>query len=133
GHVFLLWFVGWQVAKPGRAPSLLRWLACGALVGLAATGVATILFLLPLLLAALLLKPTPERKNMSPWKARALGIALLLLGLAAGTSPCWIHNYFVARDPVFLSAHSGINFWLGNNPDATGYPRFPGMRAGQAE
>ena len=131
--VFIFWFVVWQIVKTDRAPSLLRCLACGALVGLAATGVATILFLLPLLLAAHLLKPTPERKNMAPWRARALGIALLLLGLAAGTSPCWIHNYFVARDPVFLSAHSGINFWLGNNPDATGYPHFPGMRAGQAE
>jgi Tfp pilus assembly protein PilF len=34
---------------------------------------------------------------------------------------------------VFLSAHSGINFWIGNNPSANGYPHFPpGLRAGQA-
>jgi tetratricopeptide (TPR) repeat protein len=131
--VFIFWFVVWQIIKTDCAPSPLRCLACGALVGLAATGVATILFLVPLLIAALLLKPVADTEKLAPWKARALGAALLFLGLGAGTSPCWIHNYFVARDPVFLSAHSGINFWLGNNPDATGYPRFPGMRAGQAE
>jgi tetratricopeptide (TPR) repeat protein len=131
--VFVFWFVVWQIVKTDGAPSPLRCLSWGALVGLSATGVATILFLVPLLLAALLLKPPLDTNKLSPWKARAFGAALLLLGLGAGTSPCWIHNYFVARDPVFLSAHSGVNFWLGNNPDATGYPRFPGMRAGQAD
>ena len=68
----------------------------------------------------------------SPWVARGAAVALLFLGLGAGTAPCWMHNYFVARDPVFLSAHSGINLWLGNNPEATGYPHFPGLRARQA-
>ena len=60
-------------------------------------------------------------------------ISILIVGLTLGTSPCWIHNYLFARDPVVLSAHSGINFWIGNNPQANGYPRFPpGLRAGQA-
>ena len=58
--------------------------------------------------------------------------ALLGLGVIAGASPCWLHNYFVARDPVFLSAHSGINFYIGNHEGANGYPRFPpGLRASQ--
>jgi tetratricopeptide (TPR) repeat protein len=57
----------------------------------------------------------------------------LLLGVGIGTAPCWIHNFFVARDPVFLSAHGGINFWIGNNPASKGYPNFPaGIRAEQA-
>jgi Tfp pilus assembly protein PilF len=44
-----------------------------------------------------------------------------------------VHNCLIARDRVFLSAHSGINLWIGNNPAANGYPRFPpGLRAGQA-
>src|SRR6202023_3093864 len=57
--------------------------------------------------------------------------AALLCGLGLGTAPCWVHNAVVARDPVFLSAHSGINLRLGNNPDATGDPHFPGLHAGQ--
>jgi hypothetical protein len=85
--------------------------------------------LIPLLFCAIALKPAiPARSRF-----RIGGCALVLLGIAIGTSPCWLHNYFIARDRVFLSAHGGINFWIGNNPEAKGYPRFPpGLRAGQA-
>jgi hypothetical protein len=39
---------------------------------------------------------------------------------------------FIAKEPVMLSAHSGINFWIGNNPTANGYPKMPpGIRATQ--
>jgi len=130
--VFVFWFLVWELVKTERAPTPLRSLAYGTLIGVAATGIATILFLLPLALAALFLKPQSQEPKRNPRTARSAAIALLFLGLGAGTSPCWIHNCLVARDPVFLSAHGGINFWLGNNPDATGYPRFPGMHAGQA-
>ncbi|MEY2488883.1 MAG: hypothetical protein QOC70_825, partial [Verrucomicrobiota bacterium] len=130
--VFVFWFLVWQIVKADRAPTPLHGLAYGALIGITATGVATILFLIPLLLAALLLRPRSDAPPRLPWIARTAAVALLLLGLGAGTAPCWIHNYFVARDPVFLSAHSGINLWLGNNPEATGYPHFPGLHAGQA-
>ena len=130
--VFVFWFLVWQIVKAERAPNPLRCLAYGALIGITATGIATILFIVPLVLAALLLKPRSETANRSPWVARGAAVALLFLGIGAGTAPCWIHNYFAARDPVFLSAHSGINLWLGNNPEATGYPHFPGLHAGQA-
>ena len=130
--VFVFWFLVWQIVKAERAPTPIRCLGYGALIGITATGVATIFFIVPLILAALLLKPRSETTPRSPWVARGAAVALLLMGIGAGTAPCWIHNYFVARDPVFLSAHGGINLWLGNNADATGYPRFPGLRAGQA-
>ena len=56
----------------------------------------------------------------------------MLAGVLLGASPAGIHNYYLARDPVFLSAHSGVNFWIGNNPVANGYPKFPpGLHAGQ--
>src|SRR5438876_6572910 len=92
------------------------------------TSVTTHLAIVPMIFASLFLKRYSQR-----WQALATRVGLLLAGLALGMSPCWIHNYLIAKDPVPLSAHSGINFWIGNNPQANGYPRFPpGLRAGQA-
>lgn len=140
--VFVFWFVVWQIIKRPEPPRLRGWFGLGVLIGFTAMGIATILFLVPLLLAALLLQRRVPLKHDDPvpaansfpyrYAAKLLGIALLFLGLGIGASPAWIHNYFLARDPVFLSAHGGINFWIGNNPSATGYPSFPpGLHAGQ--
>jgi len=122
--VFVFWFVVWQIVRQSGPPRKLAALTLGLIIGLSATAVATILFLLPLVAAAYW--------SRSVRVARLGLLSLLTLGVVAGTSPCWIHNYFIAHDPVLLSAHSGINFWIGNNPEANGYPRFPpGLRAGQ--
>jgi tetratricopeptide (TPR) repeat protein len=127
--VFFFWFVVWRIIRKDTAPGFLECLFLGLLIGLMATAVATILFLIVLLLVAIFVKPTAGRQKL----AVLTGAAILLAGVIAGTSPCWVHNYLIARDPVFLSAHSGINFWVGNNPDANGYPRFPpGLHTGQA-
>jgi Tfp pilus assembly protein PilF len=131
--ITVFWLVvAWIIRNP-EMPGAARSLVLGILIGLAATAVATILFALPLLLAAIFIKPATASKPSSPWLSRLGAAALLLGGAGIGTAPCWIHNSFVARDPVFLSAHSGINFWIGNNPASKGYPSFPaGMRAEQA-
>jgi len=128
--VFIFWFLIWRIIRSDSAPQPAESLSYGAVLGFAGMGVATIFILIPLFLAAIVLKPS--RACERPFVAKAIATALLFVGIGAGTSPCWIHNYFVARDPVFLSAHSGVNFWIGNNPLATGYPRFPpGLHAGQ--
>ena len=124
--VFVFWFVVWQIVQRGHAPSLWQLLLLGALIGFAAMGIATILFLVPLVLAALFFR------WVAPLSYRSTGAIMVLAGVFLGASPAWIHNQFVAHDSVFLSAHSGVNFWIGNNPVATGYPRFPpGLHAGQ--
>ena len=130
--VFVFWFLVWQIVRTEHAPKPVTSLFYGAIIGVTAMGIATILFIIPLVVGALLLKPLSTSETLSVWTAKSAAIVLLFLGIGVGTAPCWIHNYFAARDPVFLSAHSGINFWLGNNPEATGYPHFPGLRAGQA-
>ena len=123
--VLLFWGVFcWSTRTESR--SLWRpWLAMGLLTGVVATLVATVFFILPIPIAAAV-------RNLRRPGAILAAVACLLGGVLAGTSPCWLHNYFVAGEPVLLSAHSGLNFWVGNNPDANGYPKMPpGMRASQ--
>ncbi|PYS66844.1 MAG: hypothetical protein DMF73_20735 [Acidobacteria bacterium] len=128
--VLVFWFVVWRIVRSDAALSATECLVLSLLIGFTATAVATILAIVPLIFAALLFR----LKNESAfWRILTVRIACLVAGLVLGTSPCWIHNYFIAKDPVALSAHSGINFWIGNNPEANGYPRFPpGLRSGQA-
>ena len=130
--VFVFWFVVWQIVKRQTAPPLHGWFLLGALIGFMAMGIAMVLFLVPLLFLALFIKWDLPGGRIRKWIVQLAAVAVFLLGVGLGASPSWFHNYFVARDPVFLSAHSGVNFWIGNNPWATGYPRFPpGLHAGQ--
>ena len=126
GATFVFWFLVWQIVRAGSSPSPAACFGYGLFLGVAAMGVASVLFLIPLFVVAIFGRRTSIRHF-------AIAAALLIFGIFAGAAPCWIHNYAVARDPVFLSAHGGINFWLGNNPESNGYPRFPGLHAGQGQ
>ena len=125
--VFVFWFLVWQIIARENLPKLVVTLLFGILVGFTAMGVATILFVVPLLLAAIFFKWESKGK----W-SRTIAAVSIFLGIGLGASPAFLHNSIVARDPVFLSAHSGVNLWIGNNPWANGYPHFPaGLHAGQ--
>jgi cytochrome c-type biogenesis protein CcmH/NrfG len=125
--VFVFWFVVWRIVRRTGAAGVTECFLLALLIGLTATAVATVLAVVPLIFAALF------KADPAVWRNLIARVVVVFAGLALGTSPCWIHNYLIAKDPVLLSAHSGINFWIGNNPEATGYPRFPpGIRAGQA-
>src|SRR5205823_8987752 len=129
--VFIFWLILWRIISRKNAPEEWEALTLGLLVGLTATAIATILFLIPLLIGAILLKPAIS--THSQLRTRISALVLLFLGAAVGTSPCWVHNRLIAHDRVFLSAHGGINFWIGNNPSPNVYRVFrPGFRAGQA-
>lgn len=129
---FAFWLVVAQLAKRPTAPELGACLGLGLAIGFFAMGVATITSLVPLVVAALFLKPATTARGMFR-NSRLSAVTMFVAGLAVGSAPCWIHNSVIARDPVMLSAHGGVNLWIGNNAQATGYPHFPGLRAGQAE
>ena len=122
----------WWAVKTQRSSWWRPWFGLGVFAGVIAMLVATILFAVPLLLTAIFLsveRGAPLRARLP--KIAAAGLALVG-GLYLGAAPAWLHNYFVAREPVMLSAHSGINFWVGNNPTANGYPKMPpGIRSSQ--
>jgi tetratricopeptide (TPR) repeat protein len=134
--VAAFWYCVWVLMRQrGRAFSpWLPWLPLGLLIGVESMMVATILFLVPMVLWAIAAQAGQfKTSTLHPgWKKPLAAAALLIAGLYTGAAPCWIHNYFFAGEPVMLSAHSGLNFYIGNNPLATGYPRIPpGMSAGQ--
>lgn len=129
--VFVVWFLVWLLADSDVPPTPLRILVYGFLIGFTAMAAATALFLVPLVVIAAWLRSRAADAN--PLRLTAIALVSLIAGVILGTAPCWVHNVFVARDRVFLSAHSGVNFWIGNNPSATGYPHFTeGLSAGQA-
>ncbi len=116
--------VGWQ-----ESPSLGRATGFGVAMGVAAIMVANLLILIPLIGARLWQLGVSVPRKLAPLSA-AMAI---LAGLVIGTSPCWIHNYFIAGEPVIFSAHAGINFYVGNQPGSTGYTKMPpGVRSSQA-
>jgi tetratricopeptide (TPR) repeat protein len=124
--VLAFWFVVWWVVKARpQSPSLPAFFLLGLLAGVVAMMVANILFLLPLVIGAIFWRAAWHWPAGSPIRLRGSAVALLLAGTLVGASPCALHNYLLAGEPVFLSAHSGINFFIGNNAHANGYPSIP--------
>lgn len=126
------YFCVWFALKTEAASWWRPWLGLGLLVGVVAMLVATILFTVPLFLVAIF---RSVGRGLA-WSARlpriAAAVVVLIGGVYLGASPAWMHNRFIAHEPVMLSAHSGINFWIGNNPTSTGYPKMPpGIRSTQ--
>jgi tetratricopeptide (TPR) repeat protein len=58
-----------------------------------------------------------------------VAVAALLAGVLIPLAPVAVHNYAVSREFVPLVWQGGLNFYLGNNPGATGWSATgPGLR-----
>ncbi len=130
--ICVFWFLVCVLLRLREASILRPWAILGVSLGLVATLVATILFLLPLALARIAMLVGRGLQPARRWAQAVLAAVVLFAGVFVGSAPVWTHNFFIAHDRVLLSAHGGINFWIGNYPQANGYPKIPqGLPAGQ--
>ena len=93
------------------------WVIAGLVLGLAGVNRPTILiFGLALVVWLMLDRSRPRRA----WAGLILGAAVFIL-------PVTVRNALVARDPVPIAYQGGVNFYMGNNPEADGKSaRLPG-------
>jgi len=101
----------------------------GVLFGLAVLGRPNLVLMLPFLPAAAHL----GRKSFA-WQPVLRSTAMWLLGAAVVLTPVAVRNGVEGGAWSPLPEHGGVNFWIGNNPDADGFfktPRGSGLAGGQ--
>lgn len=106
-----------------RDPSFPRAALCGVLIGVCGWIKSSALIVIPFLLPCLCLWfriPARERPSSSraPLRVWLWVLLLTLLTLA----PVTLRNWLVGKDLVLTQANMGLNFFIGNNPDADGTP-----------
>ncbi|NIN01053.1 MAG: tetratricopeptide repeat protein [candidate division Zixibacteria bacterium] len=97
--------------------SLKRWLGCGAVLGLSAIARPNVLIFAPFVLLWMFLGFKDKLKSkaiLSRWAIFCLGVLLLVF-------PVTLRNLVVGKDLVLIGWQGGHNFYLGNNPEASGW------------
>ena len=98
-------------SRKGRA----AWFLAGAALGLAALTRGNLLLLVPLFAVWILLAAGTGLAG------RAARAALFIAGFALAVSPVTVRNWVVGHDLVLLTSQAGQNFYIGNNPRASGF------------
>lgn len=114
--LFLTALLLWLLARVYTFPSAIRTAALGLVLGLLMLTREESLLLFPVLLLVLALRARATGGN------RALTIAAIafLLGAAAALLPVGLRNRHVGGQFLLTTSQAGPNFYIGNNPAATG-------------
>ncbi len=92
----------------------LGWLLFGVCVGLAIITVPNAGVILIIGVGLLVHRALSQRH----WRVELTHGILTVLGAAAAICPVTIHNYALTGEFIPISVNGGINFFIGNNPDA---------------
>ena len=113
--IFINLIIALVLVSIKEKPSLPKWAMAGFLIGLASLASASIFLLLPFLIywAITSLKGAPKNKIVA-------GLIILFIGVFSAILPVTVRNYVVGKDLVFITSHSGITFYGGNNPLSDG-------------
>jgi len=108
----------WALVAAGKSDRFWLVAPAGLLLGVAMMGRPNLGAMVPVAAVWLWLRPWPVKRRLG-----ALGLSAL--ALAAGLSPAWIHNAGRGEKFTLVSSSGGINFYIGNNPQATGRFHIP--------
>ena len=120
--------VVWQTVRAERSPTLWRFVALGALIGLAALARPNVLFYVPALAVWFwfAIRNQFHNKFSNPLLSYGIVIASALIVIA----PVTIHNWVVSGEFIPISWQGGYNFYLGNNHQANGWSATaPGIKS----
>lgn len=105
------------IFKADKANKKYLWLLGGLILGLAAATRPTVLILLGII-PLFYLNPGSKVFKFKAW---ALNIVFLILGSVIILLPIAIRNAAVGDEFTAVPTQGGINFYIGNNPDANGW------------
>ena len=120
-------------APTGSSRSWAIWMATGVAGGLLALNRPNALLSLAAVALALALAPlVARRRGGSPSSPPSKGTflrmwrpaAMFALGTALAIAPVTLRNLAVSGEPILISSHGGLNFFIGNGPEARGTYRF---------
>ncbi len=109
---FALWAI-YRLVLVGKSGTVSQYVVIGILLGLSALARPNILLVLPFIALWLFWKGKKGNFNFASPVALALGTILAI-------TPVTVRNYVVTDDFILISSQGGVNFYIGNNPDANG-------------